>query len=86
MGHPAARYAPPTQMDIIGSPSGRPFRYQGKLYQITSYGITGGVPHATVMPPNDQLVAEICRRLMRDGTLATYVGFDADHFPDDPGE
>lgn len=79
---PMGRYARGV-MDTTGVPDGRPFRYKGNLYRIVAYGITDGEPYATVEPPNDQLVAEIRRRLQRDGTLAVYYGFDANHFPDE---
>lgn len=70
-------------MDIIISHSDIPFRWRGCDYKIIESGISDGRPYAKVKPDNQELVAELCARLLKDEKLVVYVGNGFRCFLDD---
>ncbi len=53
-------------------PPSLPFVWQGKHYKITECGIKEYEAYASVEPQDDKLVAELERRIKKEGNLSLY--------------
>jgi len=68
-----------TESDMIENltivPPSLPFVWQAKQYRIIKCGIENYEAYASVEPSNDKLVAELERRIKKDGGLSLYQAY-----------
>ncbi len=60
-------------MELIIATSDHSFKFKNENYKIKTAGITKGIPYAEVEPHSDELVKEICKRLLKDNGLVVYL-------------
>jgi hypothetical protein len=61
--------------DLTIVPPSSPFLWQGKHHKITECGIKNYEAYASVEPMDDKLIAELERRIGKDGNLTLYQAF-----------
>jgi len=70
-------------MDLIIAPSGLPFRYKGKDYNLKRAGISDNEAYAEVEPKNEELEKKLKVRIKKDNGLKVYHGFSYVCFSED---
>lgn len=70
-------------MNLVIATGDHWFRFRGTAFKILEAGMSNNSAYAKTEPHDQDLVAELCKRIQGEGKLSVYLGDNYVCFPED---